>query len=111
MRSRPVITRIVALLLIVVFSQKSGAGLFLHNLLHTSAGAAAAAKPGDVMTHQVTYACSCIDDLMMPFEEAAPALQSEIHVVYAPVATTLIEEVSLFSVTGTFLRGPPAYML
>lgn len=93
----------------LVFVQKTGAGLFLHNLLHTES--AAKSSPQDNKGREFSYACSCIDDFLMPMtaaEEpdyffAVPAPVSRIIAYCAPVP--------FVSVTHTSLRGPPAIQL
>lgn len=95
MQVRSFIIRCAAIFLLLVFSQKSGAGLLLHNALHTES----------------SITCSCIDDFLMPFTEAdqpAIALIPEKHQL--PVAF-FADDIHFHTSVFTSLRGPPSDML
>jgi hypothetical protein len=108
MRSRPFILRCAAFLLILVFSQKAGAGLFVHNLLHSGN----TAKEFPVKQHdnskELSYSCTCIDDFLLPFNG------NEEQVYFPPVSNpkvpdTIFEDRIPFHASILFfLRGPPA---
>jgi hypothetical protein len=62
------------MLLLLVFSQKMGVGLLLHNLFHTTSSIEANrtqndTNPGESGSGEINYACACIDDFLMPFSE------------------------------------------
>jgi hypothetical protein len=61
------ILRLAAFVLLAVFSQKMGGGLLVHNLFHTQTSI-----PGqqDDKSKDINYACSCVEDFLMPFDEA-----------------------------------------
>jgi hypothetical protein len=61
------IKKIVALALILVFSQKMGMGLHLHNWLHAGDPHSAAAAP--LSSEDLKNACSCINDFTAPVTE------------------------------------------
>ena len=106
MRLRPVILQCTAIFLMMVFVQKSGAGLFLHNFLHT--GSVNEDAPDTEDTKTVNYACTCVDDFLMPFDETNEVCQ--VHpfpsVFIAPVfpENNFVFYISVFSP----LRGPPS---
>lgn len=56
MRNNPFIAKCIAILLLVLFSQKIGVGVYLHNWLHANANKEAAVKTN------VSADCNCIDD-------------------------------------------------
>lgn len=72
---RPFILSCVAVLLILVVSLKSGAGLFLHNFFHASGSSHE--TPLAENTRTVNYGCTCIDDFMMPFDEIVDPVFSQ----------------------------------
>ena len=107
MRARPFISRCIAILFILVFSQKSGAGLFLHNLLH--AGDTATEVPGKQHDNskELSYSCTCLDDFLVPFDGSQEP-------VYPPSITNPIVPDTFFEDRIPFYtsilsspRGPP----
>jgi hypothetical protein len=66
MKRPSLILRLSAFLLLAVFSQKMGGGLLVHNLLHTQTSKTS--QPDD-KNKDISYACSCVDDFLMPFDE------------------------------------------
>jgi hypothetical protein len=110
-KNRPVILRSIAFLLILIFSQKSGAGLFLHNFLHAKNIIAAHPENEDQKSKDMSYACTCIDDFLMPFEETEETVCTE---AVLPVTTPLVffeESIPFHTPIFSSLRGPPACML
>lgn len=100
-----IVHRIIALLLLFVFMQKTGAGLFLHNMLHASSEERA--LPDEDKTG-VSYACSCIDDFLVPFEEAKePAIVHPL-IVHPPSVAFYVATTSHKVDESLYLRGPPA---
>jgi hypothetical protein len=106
MKPRSVIARCAAFFLLIVFLQKTGAGLLFHDLVHAKAANEAAA--GSDNTADVSYTCSCIDDFLMPFTQADEPVGSIVtteqveFIAYHPVSVPFHS--SVFSP----LRGPPA---
>lgn len=108
MRSRPLVLKFLAIVLILVFSQKTGAGLFLHNLLHGNVKSIPQDKSGDQYS-SIGYACSCVDDLMMPFqEEVAPGFAA-MPKQYASHPSFQLAELSLILLLHQSQRGPPSF--
>lgn len=96
--------RLAAMLLLAVFTQKMGGGLLVHNLLHTKTSIPS--QQGD-KSKEINYACSCIDDFLMPFDEAGEFYYP------APVTEAIISFTTLPSIVYTYRdfyfsrRGPP----
>lgn len=68
MKRPSLILRLAAFLLLVIFSQKMAGGLLVHNLLHTQTGKS---SQQDEKNKDINYACSCVDDFLMPFDEVS----------------------------------------
>lgn len=112
MRSRPFILRCAAFLLILVFSQKAGAGLFLHNLLHnTAANDKIPGEQENENNKKFSYNCSCIDDFLLPFDGANPPVYSQPVLVFAILVTFFEDHISFHTPVFSSLRGPPADLL
>jgi len=109
MRTRPFILRCAAFLLILVFAEKTGAGLFVHNLLHCSSSNNNI--PGHEKGQDIRINCNCVDDFLIPFAEA------EVSVIPQPALTLLIpftifeDNISFHTAVFSSLRGPPADIL
>jgi len=104
MRSNRLTVKSLAIILLLVFCQKAGGGLYLHNWLHASACKQFAHTAGEVVSG---YNCSCIDDFSMPFADNPEK-------VYQPVSSMEIEFVlsrqSFVPFSAKFfhsLRAPP----
>lgn len=108
MQARSFIIRCIAFFLLLIFSQKSGASLLLHNVLHSNQ--AAKDIPGKD-TKEISLACSCIDDFLMPFAEPAePAVAVIAEKHQAPVLF-FAENVIFHDPVLTSPRGPPSCIL
>jgi hypothetical protein len=113
MKARRLILQCASFLLLLVFSQKMGAGLFLHNLLHSQDEAQPFQSPkqNDANSKSISFACNCIDDFLIPFQGAE-------EIILPQPLLTHIESPVYFdagvvpgpSVTAD-LRGPPALVL
>ena len=108
MKARPFISRCTAILFILVFSQKSGAGLFFHNLLHTGNSARELPAKQHDNSKELSYACTCIDDFLVPFDG------SEEPVYSPPVSNRIVPEtffedrIPFYTSILSSPRGPPA---
>lgn len=113
MKARRLILQCASFLLLLVFSQKMGAGFFLHNLLHSQDADQPFQSPkqNDANNKSISFACNCIDDFLIPFQT------SEEIVIPQPILTHTQSPVHFSagivlgaSVTAD-LRGPPALVL
>ncbi len=109
MRLRPVILQCTAVFLMMVFAQKSGAGLFLHNFLHT--GSLNEDAPDTDDTKSVNYACTCVDDFLMPFDETADPIFSHPYSNIVITTSFFIEDIPFCISVFSPLRGPPTNWL
>jgi hypothetical protein len=111
MRGRPFILRCAAFLLILVFSQKAGAGLFLHNLFHSTAPNTKATEQENKKDRDFSYSCTCIDDFLMPFAEAEEAVYAQPVLIPATPITFFEENIPFHTPIFSCLRGPPTNWL
>jgi len=105
MTGNRIITKLTTLLLILVFSQKMGMSLYLHNWLHASKQHSPSSKP--LSGQEIQFACGCINDFNLPLTETT------IPVLQVPVTTVNTPHVApVFSIPAVFkyyhsLRAPP----
>ena len=104
MRSNLRILKSLAVILLLVFCQKVGGGLYLHNWLHANACKQISHTGGEVVTG---YNCSCIDDFSMPFADNAETTFQ----LAVPIRSEFITSYNSFvPYSSTFfhsLRAPP----
>jgi hypothetical protein len=101
-----IIKNVWVVLLMLIFSQKMGMGLYLHNWLHASKQHATNGNPAS--GEEVKFACGCINDFTLPFTET-PALQ----VPAPPISVYLPQAAPVYSLPVVYkyyhsLRAPPA---
>ena len=102
-----ILKNVWVVLLMLVFSQKMGMGLYLHNWLHISKQQhAGTSSPGS--GQEVKFACGCINDFTLPFTET-PALQVPVPTisVHIPVAVAIVNLPVVYKYFRS-LRAPPA---
>lgn len=108
MRNRPFILRCAAFLLILVFSQKAGAGLFLHNFFHSGIAKNESAEQQHKQEKGFSYACTCVDDFLLPFTAEEEPVYAEPVLDFATSVTFFEEIIPFHTSVLYFLRGPPA---
>ena len=96
--------KMVAAILLLVFTQKAGLRLWMHNWLHESRIAHSQSAQG---ADNLTLRCDCFDDAMMPLLESPVFVVPVPTRVYAtftvdPHATILSADKIYYS-----LKGPP----
>ncbi len=105
MRCNRIITKLTTLALILVFSQKMGMSLFLHNWLHGSKQHAASSNP--TSSQELQLACGCINDFNLPLTETSiPEIQAPVSIVHKP-HTDPVFVIPAVSKYFHSLRGPP----
>ena len=108
MRSHSITRFGITLFLLLIFFQQIGGGLFIHNLLHTKNEVAQSAPGKNENSDEIKFACSCVDDFLVPFigADELHALQSA--VIYAPLNAVYVERIPSSSIFFSSLRGPPS---
>ena len=95
------------MLLLLVFFQQMGAGLFVHNLLHDSKQPVQSQnKKQD--TKEINFSCSCVDDFLMPFVGEEETAIDQPFMVYKKPFDVTSEGTFFTSLIFSSLRGPPA---
>jgi hypothetical protein len=104
MKSNQLKLKGLAIILLLTFSQKMGAGLYLHNWLHLKNCKQSSQSGG---TNVINYNCTCVDDFSMPFAES-------LEPVTQTISSAEIEFISFHKFLAPFsptffnsLRGPP----
>ncbi len=108
MRNSPFILRCTAFFLLVVFSQKAGAGLLLHNLFHDNISTDTHSQEHKDQK-EVAYNCSCVDDLSMPFTGTEETVFSLPVLAFSVPTTFFDESIPFHPSILSLLRGPPAF--
>ena len=99
--------RIVALALVLVFTQKMGLRLWMHHWLHETK-ALSASKHTSV--NKLLPTCDCIDDFLMPLTGSALIeLPPPVRTVHMVMASAYIPPYSAAEERLSSLRGPPAH--
>jgi len=100
--------KIIALLLLLVFTQKMGLRLWMHHWIHESRALHGVGTPNAASVH---LKCDCIDDAMMPM------VGSSLIALDVPAQTAVALPVAYlppFSAAEKVfysLKGPPARLL
>jgi len=103
MRLKHTTRKFFIILLIVVFSFKAGAGLYLHNYTHVKNIFSTSATG----SKEIKFACSCIIDFYLPFTEIA---QQKIILPYFTNEERTFPFTSFIFSSASFfysLRAPP----
>jgi hypothetical protein len=111
MKGRSFILRCAAFFLLLIFSQKAGTGLLLHNLLHTTQTVNDLPGQNDSNKKESNYACNCIDDFLMPFTQADEPVIAAVMEKPAIHAAYQLPVILFISTVHSSLRGPPASIL
>ena len=100
------IAKFVAFLFLLMLGQKTGVGLLLHNLFHTTEYKESATTTSE--DKAISYACNCIDDFSSPVDETV-SFELPVLVAYQSVYISLSQQSSpaAFYLFNS-LRGPPA---
>jgi len=106
MKVRSFILRFAAFFLILIFSQKAGAGLFYHDLFHKISSTELPAGH----EKEISYNCTCIDDFLMPFAETVTASDAAPVSKYITVVEVYKELLLFQTSVHSSLRGPPAFI-
>jgi hypothetical protein len=106
MKATRLIRKCFAIALLLVFSQKIGGGLYLHNWLHAKNFQQPFQSTG---AHVTGYSCNCVDEFSMPFIGAPEKLPQ----IIAPIQCEHFVSYKLAIPFSThryyLLRGPPYF--
>lgn len=102
--------RIVSGLLILVFFQKLGVELWVHDWLHetNTTHSVARAQKGKPVVQQHHIICNCLEDAMMPLVQTDPIQYDPVSVRLTDVFLTYFSSYLSGDKEFSSLRGPPA---
>ena len=106
MQVRSFILRCAALIVMLVFLQKTGAGLLLHNVFHKQTSTESASHSDN--SQGVGFACNCIDDFLVPFIDGEETIIADIAATHIVVTPYYRDNVPFQAVAISSLRGPPS---
>jgi hypothetical protein len=96
----------MALLLMLVFSQKMGMSLYLHNWLHAVKSHSNKTTP--VSGAEIKFACGCINDFTVPLTETdIQEITAPFISINRPVAAPVYTFAAVYKYFHS-LRAPPA---
>lgn len=98
----------IAFLLLLIFFQQIGAGLYFHNLAHK--GKTQTHSPHNEAAKEINYACSCVDNFLTPFIDADELVVEQPLAIYTTVTDTFAEKIYFTSIIFSSLRGPPVFI-
>jgi len=104
MKRNGLISRILALFLLLLLLQKVTVNLYLHNDLHV-AGNTGKQVPAEQKV--ITVNCSCIDDFLTPFDAAATVVPEIISPCFGTAINPVISSFLYGEKETESLRGPP----
>ncbi len=111
MKRRSFILSCIAVFFTLVFSLKAGAGLFLHDLLHSNTANNKLPQQENKKDKDTNYNCTCIDDFLMPFAGSEQIVFAQPMLSVAVLFTLVEEKITFHTPVYSFLRGPPVYLL
>ena len=97
--------KIVAMLLLLVFTQKAGLRLWMHNWFHETKTAQVKTTPG---AENLQLKCDCFDDAMMPLLESPQFLVPGPIVQYTTLTADRPSPIISVDKIYYSLKGPPA---
>src|SRR5580765_1874819 len=107
MRSNRFVIKSIAILLLLVFSQKIGLGIHLHNWLHVNNCKPSSSQPA---ANTISYSCNCIDDFSMPFAEPVTEIVTLIPIAHQSFISFYTQPLSIFFPVYNSLRAPPSIL-
>jgi len=107
---RKPVRQLLALLLLLLFAEKAGVRLWLHDYLHVNAASQRFLEDGTGAPKIQSISCDCLDDFSMPMTEAEAAILPQPvirqHVVFKVQYNSPLFAVQIYS---GLLRAPPAF--
>ena len=109
MQTRSLTKSGITFLLLLIYFQQMGAGLFVHNLVHDTRADQAPIEQRE-NGREINFACKCIDDFLMPFVafDQPQVLKKPVLVVFAYNEYMESAYCTPFHISP--LRGPPVFI-
>ena len=96
-------------LLVLVFFQQIGAGLYIHNILHKDRERLSHTQHHD-SSQEINFACSCVDNFLMPLIETEEPVFEAFRSFNPVTISTATEKIFFTSLSLPALRGPPVFI-
>src|SRR5690349_8942358 len=106
MKSTRLIQRSFSIFFLLLFAQKIGFGLYLHNWFHTTRYQQS--LPQTPAKNAASYSCNCIEDFSMPLAQPDFVIKSTVRVHDLVFFSLPISSFSFSSLSFNSLRAPPA---
>src|SRR5262245_34363599 len=100
------ILKCFAIILLLTFSQKLGAGLFIHNWFHFKN----CHQPVECSANVTSYSCNCVDDFSMPLADPVCVTESSAGIPEQSFISIFIQPVPITVTVFESLRGPPVFV-
>lgn len=107
MKARPLILRCTAFFMMLIFAQKSWAGLFIHNELHSNTENKFPGKQ-EGQDNRLSFNCTCVDDFLMPLDKIAIPVYFQSPLIPTVRGIYLKDELLYTLLLFSSLRGPPS---
>ncbi len=108
MKGISIIRRCIAFFLLLVFVEQMGAGLYIHNLVHTNQEETKSSH--NRAAAEISFACNCVDNFLTPFIEADELVVEPPLSIHGILPASFAESAYLTSPIFSSLRGPPAFI-
>jgi hypothetical protein len=108
MKSKSIKSSGIAFLLLLVFFQQIGAGLYIHNLVHNDRSQTHSQH--NEAAKEISFACSCVDNFLTPFIEANELVVEQPLIIHATATNSFAERIYFTSIIFPSLRGPPVFI-
>ena len=111
MRLRPIISKCAAFFLLLIFLQKNGAGLLVHNSRHTGNEKKELPAGENKKGNTANYGCSCLDEFLTPFTETELQIFSSPGIVIPTYAIIYKKDILSHTSIYSLFRGPPVSLV
>ena len=110
MKGNSIIRRCIAFFLLLVFFQQMGAGLYVHNLVHSDKDQEQTHAGHNETAKEISFACNCVDNFLTAFIEADELVVEPLPTIYDVVTKPFTEGIYFTSIIFSSLRGPPVFI-
>ena len=99
----------IIFLLVLVFFQQIGAGLYIHNILHSGKERLSHTQHHD-SSQEINFACSCVDNFLTPLVETEEPIFEAFRSLELVAVSVPTEKIYFTSLSLPALRGPPVFI-
>ncbi|RYF98201.1 MAG: hypothetical protein EOO02_19410 [Chitinophagaceae bacterium] len=96
-----------SILVLLVFTQQVGAGLYIHNLCHKKQVTPQGVFEQKISGAELIVDCSCVDNFLTPFIEAVAVALTHPDILHAEPVDTFASPLHIEDIIFASLRGPP----